>query len=77
MKALFLFIFVLVLIGDFLKYRNPPNFPPGPLALPFVGSFFSVYKNHPYIYLTKVKLNTQGGLTLQGLKALRIKDQKR
>uniref|UniRef100_A0A3Q3VU68 Uncharacterized protein n=1 Tax=Mola mola TaxID=94237 RepID=A0A3Q3VU68_MOLML len=54
LKALLFFFFVLLLIADYIKYRNPPNFPPGPLALPFVGNFFSVDQKNPHIYFTKL-----------------------
>ncbi|XP_061095953.1 cytochrome P450 2J2-like [Conger conger] len=36
-----LFLLVFLLIFDILKNKNPPNFPPGPLPLPFLGDIFT------------------------------------
>ncbi|XP_056132283.1 cytochrome P450 2J2-like [Lampris incognitus] len=54
LKGILLLVFVILLLVGFLKKRNPPNFPPGPLALPFVGNVFSIDTKQPHIYLTKL-----------------------
>lgn len=55
LKVLFLFTFVFIIIADFLKNRNPPNFPPGPMSLPLVGNVSGMDMKRPYVYFTKAK----------------------
>ncbi|XP_028818311.1 cytochrome P450 2J2-like [Denticeps clupeoides] len=54
LKALLLFLLAFLLIADFLKNRNPPNYPPGPFALPFAGNVFSASFKQPHIYLKEL-----------------------
>lgn len=63
LKALLLFFLVLLLVADLYKHRNPPNYPPGPLALPFIGSIFSMDNKHSHNYFTKVEYNEKGHFT--------------
>jgi len=53
-KGILLFICVALLIFDYLKYKNASDFPPGPLALPFVGSMFSIDMAQPHVSLSKL-----------------------
>ncbi|XDV42104.1 hypothetical protein PO909_010843 [Leuciscus waleckii] len=53
-KGLLLVVVVFLLVADYLKNRNPPNYPPSPFSLPLLGNVFNVDSKEPHIYLTKL-----------------------
>uniref|UniRef100_A0A667Z2M5 Uncharacterized protein n=1 Tax=Myripristis murdjan TaxID=586833 RepID=A0A667Z2M5_9TELE len=72
-KSIFLFIFVFLLVVDFQKRRNPPNFPPGPWGLPFVGNVDAAelypthyihYKCHSIVHWGRDKVVVVSGYKL-------------
>lgn len=58
--SLLIFTFVLILITDYLRKRNPPDFPPGPFVFPLVGNFFSSDMNNLHNHFRKVTLSWGG-----------------
>ncbi|XP_035268406.1 cytochrome P450 2J2-like isoform X2 [Anguilla anguilla] len=40
-KGCLLTCFVILLVADIIRNKNPPNFPPGPWPLPFLGNVFT------------------------------------
>uniref|UniRef100_A0AAQ6ITU8 Cytochrome P450, family 2, subfamily N, polypeptide 13 n=1 Tax=Anabas testudineus TaxID=64144 RepID=A0AAQ6ITU8_ANATE len=54
LRGMLFFIFTVLLIVHFVNKKDPPNFPPGPLALPFLGNVFNIEHKQPHIYLTKL-----------------------
>ncbi|XP_051802861.1 cytochrome P450 2J2-like isoform X10 [Acanthochromis polyacanthus] len=53
-KSLLLFTVVFVLAADYVKYRRPLGFPPGPLSLPILGNIFTVDHARAHETLTQL-----------------------
>ncbi|KAL2090176.1 hypothetical protein ACEWY4_014864 [Coilia grayii] len=54
LKTTLFFLVVFLLLVNYLQNRTPSNYPPGPMALPFVGNLFNMDSKQPHIYLTKL-----------------------
>ncbi|KAM3620490.1 uncharacterized protein V6R79_024303 [Siganus canaliculatus] len=52
--GLLVFMVVFILVADYVKSRRPINFPPGPLALPFVGNLFSLDHRRTHMHMTEL-----------------------
>uniref|UniRef100_A0A4W4FUE1 Cytochrome P450, family 2, subfamily N, polypeptide 13 n=1 Tax=Electrophorus electricus TaxID=8005 RepID=A0A4W4FUE1_ELEEL len=61
-KGFLLFLVVFLVVMDYLKNKNPPNYPPGPFALPFLGNIFNRDSRQPHIYFTKLGNKTYNNI---------------
>ncbi|XP_064521208.1 cytochrome P450 2J3-like isoform X2 [Pseudopipra pipra] len=51
--TLLIFLIVFLLVADYMKNRNPKNFPPTPLRLPFLGHIYMMDFKAPHITVQK------------------------
>ncbi|XP_058663997.1 cytochrome P450 2J2-like isoform X2 [Ammospiza caudacuta] len=68
LQTFLIFLFIFLLIADYMKNRNPKNFPPTPLRLPFLGHLYLVDFKDPIIK----RYGDIFGLNMGGMKTVLI-----
>ncbi|XP_010714362.1 cytochrome P450 2J2-like [Meleagris gallopavo] len=78
---LFVFLFVFLLVADYMKRRKPKDFPPSPFALPFLGNVQFLFAKDPLATTQKIieehgdifsmQVGTQSFVILNGLQMIK------
>lgn len=55
LQMLFVFLFVFLLVSDYMKRRKPKDFPPGPFSFPFLGNVQFMFAKDPLATTAKVR----------------------
>ena len=55
-RGVLIFIFVFLILADYLRNRSPSNFPPGPWTFPIIRDTYRVHPNKMHLDFEKVCL---------------------
>ncbi|XP_059334117.1 cytochrome P450 2J2-like [Ammospiza nelsoni] len=74
LQTFLIFLFIFLLIADYMKNRNPKNFPPTPLRLPFLGHLYLVDFKDPVGGVQRIikRYGDIFGLNMGGMKTVLI-----